>query len=82
MILFCLIFFIHSMISTRDKYVKWKADARELSENVLRLHKNKDLANYLQRGLFLLNTNKCTEIFIIGKTDTFHKAVELTEIVK
>ena len=70
------------MISTKDKYIKWKADPRELAENVLRIHKNKDIDNYLQRALFLLNTNKCTEIFIIGKTDTFHKAVGLAEMVK
>ena len=70
------------MISTKDKYVKWKADPRELSDNVLRVHKNKDIVNYFQRGLFLLNTKKCSEIFIIGKSDTYHKAVELAEMFK
>ena len=34
------------MISTRDKYIMWKADSRELADNVLRIHKNKDIENY------------------------------------
>ena len=70
------------MISTRDKYIKWKADPKELAENVLRLHKTKDIDNYLQRGLFLLNSNRFTEIYIIGKTDSFPKAVELAQMIK